>query len=131
LGVLTEQEKFLILSSAMNSWKVQNIYSIRLPCACTTTSCLPLNKALSPFVDEGKRNVFFKNRLYPITPVKLVSIRYKYMVIQSLLGYVPSHSHEDSLGCQLKRPKPNFLKASLACLLINDIASERIVYLMG
>jgi hypothetical protein len=59
------------------------------------------------------------------------AIRYKYMIIQSLLGYIPSHSHEDSLGSQLKRPKSNFLKASLTCLFINDITSKRIVYLMG
>lgn len=49
----------------------------------------------------------------------------RYRIVQ--LGNVASHAHENSLGGQLKGPKPDFLEPPFPGLVIHDISSKSIV----
>ena len=49
----------------------------------------------------------------------------RYRLVQ--LGNVTSHAHENSLGGQLKGPKPDFLEAPFPGLVVHDISGKGIV----
>lgn len=83
---------------------------------------------------RGKRNVlshfpsFYIKMLYPRTPNKpMLPVNCTWC---TRLSYIPGHPHKNRLRSQLKGPEANFLEATLACLLINNIVSKCIVYLL-
>lgn len=49
----------------------------------------------------------------------------RYRIVQ--LGNVASHAHENSLGGQLKGPKPDFLEPSFPGLVIHNISGKGVV----